>query len=488
MNGWTLGIADVAVGTTLAACGATVLVGRKERRIGALLLLAAATWFAGSLWAPLVFLNRGPMVHLHLSYPTGRLRRWPAVVATVSAYVWALAEGWLAAPAVTAGLALMVGAAATDGYVRTHGPARRAGLPGFVAALLFAGILLLSALDVLLDLRADLVVALAYDVVMIFVSVWLTVDLLRGRWTEATLAQLVSQVGGEPGGVGVEADLRRALGDPRLTVGFWDASRHEYLDPRGAPVASEGALLVLDDAGDPLAAVRHDPALGAEPALLEGAAAVLRMVASNARLREEIRLRGDQLEAARRRLIVAADERRRALHAEIAAGPGAQLAAAASALASRAPDGGVDLEAEVAEAQAELDRFAAGLGPPLDSDGLPAALLALAAHAGLPVRTDIDLRPRNPTIEATIWFVCAEALTNAVKHAHASTVFVRAADDGGRVHIEVTDDGDGGVDPTGSGLRGLADRVAALGGTLTVSDADGGGTVVSASIPDGGAP
>src|SRR5262245_1245788 len=231
-----LAVADTAVGLTLAGCAA-ILVTRRKVRIGALLTGVSAAWFLGDVWSALVFLHRGPMVHLHLSYPTGRLRRWPARVTVVAAYAWAVAEGWNSRPAVTATVAAAIAVAAVDGYLQARGPARRAARPALIAALLFASVLALSAANLLLHWQADRPVALTYDAVMIIVATWLTVDLLRGRWTEDTLADLVTHLGGDPARTGVEAELRRALGDPTLRI----AGPDEPVDTTGRAVTNVDA-------------------------------------------------------------------------------------------------------------------------------------------------------------------------------------------------------------------------------------------------------
>jgi signal transduction histidine kinase len=88
-----------------------------------------------------------------------------------------------------------------------------------------------------------------------------------------------------------------------------------------------------------------------------------------------------------------------------------------------------------------------------------------------------------PEIEASAYFIIAEGLTNVGKHAHAGHATVRAAVEDGVLTVEVRDDGVGGADPHGHGLLGVADRVDALGGTLRIESAEGGGTVLSARLP-----
>jgi len=107
----------------------------------------------------------------------------------------------------------------------------------------------------------------------------------------------------------------------------------------------------------------------------------------------------------------------------------------------------------------------------------------VAARSAVPTTVDLRLRRMRPTVESALFFVCAEALTNMAKHADARSAVVRGWEAGGWATVEVTDDGSGGADPAGAGLRGLADRVDALGGELRVHTARDRGTVVSARLP-----
>jgi len=132
----------------------------------------------------------------------------------------------------------------------------------------------------------------------------------------------------------------------------------------------------------------------------------------------------------------------------------------------------------------ELRALANGLHPAVLTDGgLGAALDDLATR--LPVRVLIDEPDRRwpIQIEATAWFVACESVSNAVKHAGATTVSVVVRRDGDALLLCVEDDGRGGADPDGSGLRGLADRVEAVGGRLIVRTSAGHGTTVEAVLP-----
>jgi signal transduction histidine kinase len=143
---------------------------------------------------------------------------------------------------------------------------------------------------------------------------------------------------------------------------------------------------------------------------------------------------------------------------------------------------------EAKRALAELRDLARGIHPAVLTDrGLDAAVSALAARSPVPVEVDIDLHDRPPgAIESTAYFVAAEALANVAKHAAATHAQVRITKQGGRLAVEVRDDGVGGADLAGgSGLAGLADRVASIDGRLTVASPQGGPTVVRAELPCG---
>ena len=202
-----------------------------------------------------------------------------------------------------------------------------------------------------------------------------------------------------------------------------------------------------------------------------------------------------ELRDSRSRIVEAADNERRRLERNLHDGAQQRLVSLALSLrlaighVTSAPEQAAsELEAatrDLAEAIAELRELARGLHPAILTDhGLGAALRALAERTPLPVTVRNDLPGRLPApVEAAVYFVVAEALTNAVKHAHAGelTVSVELAD--GSLTVTVADDGIGGVAPgEGTGLRGLADRVEAISGRLAVTS-DARGTRVTAAIP-----
>lgn len=145
------------------------------------------------------------------------------------------------------------------------------------------------------------------------------------------------------------------------------------------------------------------------------------------------------------------------------------------------------VESELRRSLDELRELARGIHPAiLTGSGLEAALGSLAERSSLPARLDGSLDGRLPAaVEATAYFVASEALANAAKHAEANEVVVRVERRDGVLRLEVRDDGCGGATATGSGLRGLADRVAAVGGRFTVDSPHLGGTTIVAELPCG---
>ena len=152
------------------------------------------------------------------------------------------------------------------------------------------------------------------------------------------------------------------------------------------------------------------------------------------------------------------------------------------------------LDRALSEAQAgigELRQIAAGIHPAiLTHRGLAAALDALAARLPIPVELDVTADRLPEALEASIYFFCSEALTNVVKHARASSAWVRVAREGDRYTIGVRDDGIGGAEPRleTSGLIGLHDRIGALGGAMQINSLALSGTTLRAWIPLTGGP
>ncbi len=323
--------------------------------------------------------------------------------------------------------------------------------------------------------------------------------LLRQRLARATVGDLVVELEQTPP-QGIRNALARALGDPSLRLAFWLPERREYVDEAGKrvelPEGDTVAVTRLDHEGEPIAALVHDRSLLDEPKLVNAVGAAARMALENARLHAEMRAQLAEVQASRVRIVAAADEERRKIERDIHDGAQQRLVALGLQLRSAQRRlGTVDREVDQLLASAmdelqlavgELRELARGVHPGiLTEDGLAAALESLVSRSPFPVSLDDAPEQRlAPEVEATAYFVACEGLANVVKHAHASSASIAARRRDGLLVVEVADDGDGGADAEqGSGLRGLADRVEALGGRLSVESAAGAGTRIVAEIP-----
>jgi signal transduction histidine kinase len=203
----------------------------------------------------------------------------------------------------------------------------------------------------------------------------------------------------------------------------------------------------------------------------------------------------EQLAASRARMVEAADAARRRIERDLH--DGAQQRLVSLALSLRLVESKLEpgsaawrelaaARSELAAALEELRELARGIHPSILTDrGLEAALGALAGRSTVPVELDLDGCGELPvSVQTSVYFVIAEALTNASKHARCDRIEVRVAVGEGRALVEVRDDGSGGASPArGSGLSGLGDRVSALGGTLEIDSPAGAGTTIRAQIP-----
>jgi signal transduction histidine kinase len=231
-------------------------------------------------------------------------------------------------------------------------------------------------------------------------------------------------------------------------------------------------------------------------ALVRSVCAAASLALENERLQAELRARLLELQASRARLIDATDAERRRIERDLHDGTQQRLVSIAMSLGLLetklpAQDTAVQpLVRETREALAlaleELRELTHGINPPLLTErGLPAALDELCRRAALPTHLDMAVERRLPDeVESAAYFMTSEALTNAAKHSHGREVRVAASYEANNLTVEVADDGIGGASITGgSGLRGLADRVEALGGRFTVSSPPGRGTTLRAEIP-----
>ena len=211
---------------------------------------------------------------------------------------------------------------------------------------------------------------------------------------------------------------------------------------------------------------------------------------------EVLALRVRELSQSRAEVVGAADAERRRIERDLHDGAQQRLVSLAMNLGmARASLSHVDPEArqaiehahdEAKQALAELRELVRGLHPAVLHDrGLDAALSGIAARSPVPARLTVELSARSsPTVEAVAYFVVAEALSNVAKHSRAGSVQISVQSSEALLRLEIRDDGVGGADPAaGTGLRGLAQRVGSVDGTLQVSSPPGGPTVITVELP-----
>jgi signal transduction histidine kinase len=239
--------------------------------------------------------------------------------------------------------------------------------------------------------------------------------------------------------------------------------------------------------------VLHDPSVPLDRASGEAVARALRLTTENARLQAEALEQLAELRASRRRLALARGRQRAVLARRLREGAERRLADIDSALDDARPSTTAVAEIVdsarglVGEAREGIALLARGLQPPvLAQDGLGGALPALAANSPVPISLTVADRRFDAAVEHAAYLVCSEALANVAKHAAASSVRLWVGTEDGHLQLRISDDGCGGADRRGSGLRGLDERVEELGGTLRIDSPSGRGTHLVVEIPLGG--
>jgi signal transduction histidine kinase len=525
---------DLAVAWSFAGAGMLALERPSLRRSGALMLAVAATWFlydlqhaeSDLLWTVgwvVADLYAALLVQLILSFPEGRV--WSASARIVVAVTYAATVGCAFVSALfepdsrnlllvdadveradaigrvsaTAGVLIVVALIGliVSRLVRLRGLARRASAPlllGALGAASFA-VVSLGAAAVGDDEFRDRIESVD-RFVTILVPLGFVAGLLRSHLRRSSASSLVVQLR-EPTGETLRGRLARTLGDPSLDVAYWSPEAGGYVDDRGLPAdvseTADRAVTQVVAGNTPVAALLHDRALLEEPELVESVRATAALVLENERLAAEIRAQLAEVEASRARILAATDEERRRLERDLHDGAQQRLVALSLKLALAQIDAEPGAAAALAGAQedlesalAELREFARGVHPSiLREDGLDAAVQTLARHAPIPVSVSPGTAGRLPDrVELAAYFFVSEALTNVAKHARAASASVSTFARDGALTVVVADDGVGGATSgNGSGLAGLADRLAALNGELEIESVPGLGTTLTARIP-----
>jgi signal transduction histidine kinase len=506
-------VPDLVTGWTLVACGLVAWSRRPESRSGALLAATGFSWFLGNfassgidpvdwLGAHALYLYRGPLVHLLVTYPSGRISSRLDRAAVAGGYAAAVVTPVWRSEIATIVLAVLLVVVCARSYLRAVGPARRARRLALWAAT-GLGLVLAGGAAARLAVppgETSEPSLLALEVALCALAGGLLAGLLSSSWERAAVTDLVVELGEGRSGT-LRDELAGALGDPTLEVGYWLPNESAFVDSEGRPLAlpdsgSERSVTMIEGEGRPIAALVHDPAVLDDAGLRDAVSSAARLAAANARLQAEVRSQVAELRESRRRILEAGDAERRRLELRLREGAERRLERLAVRLRrtrltarSDAATERIDrTETQLARTLEELRRLAHGLHPRvLTEAGLAGALASLSAQAPVHVEVVAPADNMPAEVEAVAYFLCSEALANITKHASASRVSISVTTGDGRVRIEVEDDGLGGADPaSGTGLRGLADRVEALGGTFHLESPPGTGTRLAAEIPLGG--
>jgi signal transduction histidine kinase len=480
---------DFVAGLALIGFGLVAWERRPAGATGWLLAASGFAWFLANFASWAVYLHRGPLIHLLLVYPGARLRSRLDRAIAGAGYVYAAAYPVARSDEITIGLAIVLVIAAHRRYSASAGMERPGCALALAAAVALSSVLGVGAVARIGNFGGGRLVLWTYDVVIALVAVALSANLLWGRAARATLTGLVVELG-DPGVAGTLRDrLARALGDPSLILGYWLQDEGRYVDETGraveVPLAGSGrAVTPIDQDGIPVAALVHDVSALGDAGLVADVAAATRLAVANVQLQADVRTHATEVAASRRRIVEAADMQRRRLEQELREGAELRLTRVAELLGSSDPPL-KEAAASLETARRELRELARGIHPAtLVERGLAGALRELGARAPVPVEIVASSERFPPAVEAVAYFVCSEGLANIAKYAEASRATVHVARHDGALLVEIADDGIGGADASlGSGLRGLADRVAALGGRFEVLSPSGRGTRLLAELP-----
>ena len=533
----TMSVAWLYVGAGLLAWSR-----RPANRFGFLIIWGGLAIIAGSLGATgvpslvafataVATVPLAVLVHILHAYPSGRLSTRSSRVIVLAGYVVCLVFQaplylYRATPApydqlevadrpdllawghlvqVLAGSAVMLATVVVlVGRLRRADPRRRRALApvyGYGIAVVLLIPISANLLTSVLGLSRDFVFPLQL-LALAGVPVVFTLALHRGGFARTgeieELGVWLSTA--ESGRVPLAAALARVLGDDSVRLIFWRADRGAYVHANGDPAEpSTGhgrGLVEIERQGERVGAIDYDATLHADPARVRSAGRVIAIAVDHERVTAELRASQQELRRSRERIVKAADDERRRIARNLHDGLQVRLvllALQAQQVAEDARSAAETREAVTAvrvgidAAAAELrDLVHAVLPAALIERGLCAATEDLVDHVPVPTRLEMSVSEGSlsAVIESTAYFVVAEALTNALKHARPTAMVVQLARVDGHLRVEVSDDGIGGADfRAGSGLGGLTDRVETLGGRLQVISPARQGTRIIAELP-----
>ncbi|MFZ0625810.1 MAG: ATP-binding protein [Acidimicrobiia bacterium] len=482
------------IGLLAAAVGSM----RLNKGTAGLLMASAAAWWLGTLAPGALYLHRIPLFHVIAAYPGWRPSSKFAGMLLATTYVAVAIPAISGSDAGTAAYGLAIVGMTSWRFIRATSSSRRHRRIAFLASLvLFMGTtggalfrLVLSGSP-----RAAIPTTLIYEAMTVLAGLLLWSGLRRP--SVESLADLVVEL--DESSVGsLRDELRRLLDDPRLEIGF-RTEGDRYVTAVGVPVdlpdpdSERVATLITRDGHGELVIVHDRSSLQSED-LMAAVESVKRLSRANATLLAETRDRLQHLAESRQRLLAAEEEERLRLSDDLRNGVEARLESLEHKLrvaVDRATSGETRNATHRALSQLQLTRqdlraIADGLHPQAFAASLADGLRTLVGRLSLPVELALPPNEVPANVRPAIYYLSAEALSNVVKHARARRVALTVTIEEDSVVLVVEDDGVGGADASrGSGLNGLADRVAALGGRFEMTSPIGGGTRLVAEIPLG---
>lgn len=537
-------VLNVVVGWLYVAAGLLAWSRRPSNRLGLLIVtggLAIVLADLGATRVPLLIavsliiatLPLALLVHVLHAFPSGRLLTRSSRLVVLAAYVVSLVLQaplylFAAQPApydvllladrrslavlglwVQAGAGCAVVLATTvvlGGRLRRADPLRRRAL----APLYGYGILVVLFIPVSANLLPSLS-GITLDTVFVLqlvavagVPIAFSLALLRGGFARTVeIEELGAWLGSaEAGRVPLVSAVARTLGDDSVRLIFWVPERPGYVDVNGdaveLAVGRQRGLVEIEVGGQRVGAIDYDTSLNADPAPVHAVGRVIAMAVDHERVTAELRASQQALRRSGARIVKAGDTERRRIARDLHDGLQVRLvllAMQAQEIATSPRTSGetrtasVDLRAGIDAAAAELRSLVHAVLPAaLIERGLGAAIEDLVDHVPVPTRLsmEVDGHQLSQVEESTAYFVVAEALTNALKHARPTAMEVRVSEMEDHLRIDVSDNGSGSARlQPGSGLRGLIDRVETLGGRLEVHSSPSHGTRVVAELPCG---
>jgi signal transduction histidine kinase len=536
-----------ATGVAFLVTGSIAAVTRPRNRTGLLMVCVGLTWFIVDLQfvpVPLTYtlgnlfgiLTWAVLAQLALSFPSGQLRSDPDRVLVVAAYAWMLlgnvltemffapGTGVVGAPPylfavhgsaaqhdvatkLQLGVNILLGALALAAVVvhwrNETRLGRRALAPLIVSSVpIFGAVLALDAVGLVRypDWLANALPAIT-PLAILTLPIAFLAGLVRSNLARLKVGHLVVEIGEASTRESLRASLARAVGDPTLAIAYRVPQSGRWVDADGRAVALPSgdprrSYTLLERQGEPVAALVHDRVVDDDPALITAVSAAASLALDRERLQAELRAQLAEVRASRARIVEATDAERRRLQRDLHDGAQQRLVALGMRLGrlrdmvnGTAPDAAsalADAGEQLRCALEELRDLSSGIHPAiLVEAGLGPALRSLAEVAAVPVQIDATPDGRvAANVEGCAYFVVSEAIANAAKHASAGVVHVSVEHDGAYVIVSVEDDDIGGADASaGTGIAGLEDRVASLGGRLIVRSPMGGGTFIRAELP-----